>query len=83
LPASVKSRGDIGKPFSAASMAGSKSVAQASLPCLACATSSRRGVPGTPTERPPTTAAWKGMDFPSAPMKSCGRAPEGAVSRPS
>ena len=44
------------KPPSASVMAGSNSCAQGSLPCCRCAISSMRTVPGTPTERPPTTA---------------------------
>ena len=40
-------------------------------------------VPGTPTERPPTTASMNGIGLPSRPMNRSGFAVAGAVSRPS
>jgi hypothetical protein len=42
-----------------------------------------RTVPGTPTERPPTTASMKGMGLPSALEEQLSSAAAGAVSRPS
>ena len=54
---SACSRGDTAKPRSASAIAGSNSAAHCSRPCLRCAVSSRRTVPGTPTDLPPTTAS--------------------------
>ena len=48
---------EIVKPSSARRAAGSITCGQESLPQFLCAVSRRRGVPGTPTERPPTTAS--------------------------
>ncbi len=76
-------RGEIAKPFSASSIAGSKSDFHGSLPWRACATSSSRGTPGVPTERPPHRASLKDMGLPSPFTKSAGVAPAGAVSRAS
>ena len=77
------SRGDIGNPSSARRSAGSNSLAQGSLPCCLCASSSSRTAPGVPTERPPTTASMKGIALPSGSRNSFSSAAIGAVSRPS
>ena len=71
------------KPFSDSSMARAKGAAQGSLPYRLCTVSSRRGMPGTPTERPPTTASKNSIGLPSGAMNSCGVAAAGAVSRAS
>ena len=42
-----------------------------------------RSTPGTPTERPPTTAIGNGIGAPLSSRNSAGVAPAGAVSRPS
>ena len=84
-PSSVScaySRGLKAKPFSASWIAGWNSAFHGSLPCCWCASSRARSVPGTPTDRPPTTPSMKPIGFPSF-MNSSGVAAAGAVSRPS
>ena len=70
-------------PPSASSMASSKSVGHSSAPQRACASSMSMGVPGVPTESPPTTASKKSSGSPASFRKSVGVAARGAVSRPS
>jgi hypothetical protein len=76
-------RGLTTKPSSASFSASLKSVFQAALPCSFWAWDSMATAPGTPDERPDSTAVTKGRGLPSWPMNMSGEAPLGAVSRPS
>ncbi len=76
-------RGETANPSSASAMASSKSVGQFARPQRRCASSSSIGVPGVPTESPPTTASKKPIVVPSSLRNSLGVAAIGAVSRAS
>ena len=50
-------RGETAKPFSAKSITSANKLFQEFCPHFLCAASMSAGVPGTPTDRPPTTAS--------------------------
>ena len=70
-------------PPSANAIASANNPAQSDRPHLSCADCMSAGVPGVPTDRPPTTASKKPIGSPSGVWNSVGVASSGAVSRPS
>ena len=64
-------------------MAGSKSFSQGSAPWRACTLPSIAIAPGTPVERPDSTASRYGSGSPAVSRNMPGVAPAGAASRPS
>ena len=72
-----------GTPSRAARIAGSKSFAQGSAPWRACTLPSIAIAPGTPVERPESTASRYGSGSPAASRNMPAVAPRGAASRPS
>ncbi len=72
-----------GTPSRAARIAGSKSFAQGSAPWRACTVPSIAIAPGTPVERPESTASQYVSGLPLSSRNMPGVAPRGAASRPS
>ncbi len=70
-------------PPSAARIAGANSFSQGSVPWRACALPSITIAPGTPVERPESTASLYESGSPFASRNMSGVAPFGAASRPS
>jgi hypothetical protein len=69
-------------PSSASRIAGSNSLAQGNAPCRACAAPSITMAPGTPVERPDSTASRYESGSPLSSRNMPGVAPFGAASRP-
>ena len=76
-------RGEITKPCSASSIAGLKSSSHGNVPYCLCALAKACKIPGTPTERPPTTASIHLTALPCLSKNKVSSAFAGAVSRPS
>ena len=73
----------IGKPSSARVIAGREELAPGQAAVVGVERSISFSVPGTPTERPPTSASQNSRGVPSGPSQYSGVAAAGAVSRPS